>query len=97
MSMDAHRPAPPRTPTPVISPGRIRFRPEAFTPEALAGYGWPDRAALARDLGVYPSTLYRAMDGEGPGEKLIAALLQVTGQPFDHLFYTDPGPARPPR
>lgn len=73
--------------TPVASPGRIRCKPERFTGEQLARYGWDSPTAAARDLGVASSTLRRALAGEtAPGERLIAALIQATGRTFEYLF-----------
>lgn len=80
-------PARRRPVTTVDAPGRIRCRPERFTPEQLARYGWPTPTAAARDLGVASSTLRRALAGEtAPGERLIAALLEATGRQFEYLF-----------
>lgn len=79
--------------TPVSTPGTIRCRPERFTSEALAQYGWGSPTAAARDLGVSSSTLRRALAGEtAPGERLIAALLQATGRTFEYLFTVEDQP-----
>jgi hypothetical protein len=65
----------------------VRLRPEAFTPEALAQYGWPSPYAAAKAIGVSSSTLRRAIAGDtAPGETLIAALLDGTGRKFEQLF-----------
>jgi hypothetical protein len=90
------QPAPtarPRRVRPVTAPGRIRCRPERFTAQELARYGWDSPTAAARDLGVSSSTLRRALAGETrPGERLIAALLQATGARFEHLFVIESEP-----
>ena len=65
----------------------IRLRPEAFTDEELARYGWRSPTAAAKAVGVDGSTLRRAIAGQiAPGERLIAALLTGTRRPFDQLF-----------
>lgn len=88
----------------------IRLRPEAFTPEALASYGWAHPTEAAQSIGVSGSTLRRAIAGEiAPGERLIAALITGTGRTFDALFHVvstdkreptlptgEPEPAREP-
>ena len=65
----------------------IRLRPDAFTPEAMASYGWPSARQAAQAVGVAPSTLRRAVAGQiAPGERLIAALIVGTGRTFEALF-----------
>lgn len=65
----------------------IRLRADAFTPDAMEGYGWPSARQAAQAVGVSPSTLRRAIAGQiAPGERLIAALLVGTGRSFEGLF-----------
>ena len=65
----------------------VRLRPDAFTQQALASYGWASRKAAAEAVGVAPSTMRRAIAGQiAPGERLIARLIAGTGHTFDALF-----------
>lgn len=74
--MDAQTPAP-----------TVALRQSAFTPTALAQYGYGSPTAMANAIGVSSSTLRRAIAGEiAPGERLIAAILATELGPFDHFF-----------
>lgn len=62
----------------------VRLRPDALgrITRALD----VSRARLARECGVAESTLWRAEAGDRPGGQTIAALLAVSGLPFEDLF-----------
>lgn len=63
------------------------LRRKAFTPEALARYGHANLSTLARAAGVDPTTLKRAYNGTiSPGERLVNALIEYTGQTYETLF-----------
>lgn len=72
-------------------PARIRLRPDAFTPDAIAAMGYKSQRELATAVGVAHSTLGRAVAGTSdPGEVLIASLMHETGRAFDALFEVVP-------
>lgn len=72
---------------PDVLPGHhITLRPEAFTAERVASYGWPSLSAMGDALGVHSATLRRAVQGKTrPGERLVAQLIAGTGHTFDAL------------
>jgi hypothetical protein len=74
----------------------LRLRPEAFTRDALRRHGYPSLAALADEIGVDYTTLFRARAGLiAPGERLLATLLWTLRVPFEELVevreHTPPG------
>ena len=67
---------------------RLQLNPDAFR-ATMHAQGWPSVTAAAAAIGVSHTTLHRALAGDcSPGERLIAALLRVTGEPFETLITT---------
>lgn len=65
------------------------LRRKAFTPQAIARYGTGHATlgTLATAAGIDPTTLKRAYNGTiSPGERVVNALLDYTGQTYENLF-----------
>jgi transcriptional regulator with XRE-family HTH domain len=67
-------------------PTVIRLRADAFAAWA-AREGLGSETAQAKRIGVAQTNLNRILRGvTAPGEQFIAAVLTVTGTPFEYLF-----------
>lgn len=72
-----------------ITPPNCLLRRSAFTRKAIATYGtgYTNLSSLATAAGINPTTLKRAYNGTiSPGERIVNALIEITGQPYETLF-----------